>query len=62
MCIHRIEKSVCPSRFPGFVFLHGMRCQADRIVMGLKTENVFFLGLTFSIKEDKLDSQLFNLS
>lgn len=33
-----------------------------RIVMGLKTENVFFLGLTFSIKEDKLDSQLFNLS
>lgn len=25
--------------------------------MGFKTENIFFLGLTFGIKEDKLDSQ-----
>lgn len=34
-----------------------MSRHADRILMGLKTENVFFLGLTFGIKEDKLDFQ-----
>lgn len=57
MCIHCIEKSVSLSGFPVLVFLHGMSRHADRILMGLKTENVFFLGLTFGIKEDKLDSQ-----
>lgn len=57
MCIHCIEKSIRPSGFPVLVFLHGMNCHADRILMGLKTENVFFLGLTFGIKEDKLDSE-----
>jgi len=57
MCVHCIEKSVCPSGFPVSVFLRGMSCHADRMLMGLKAENTFFLGLTFGIREDKLDFQ-----